>query len=454
MSRPKTLLIYLNGIVLAIILLHSIYRDIRLESEYPGDLRNRIVGARLQKDGRLPYHFHWRESDPVRYYNPNEVYPPLPVVKNASLTDVNEITASPFYHELLYPFCELPQRTISEIWLWGEYIMLFLIIGMFCLLTKDKILKWLLVNTGVLFLFTGAWKSLIYNGQIYLFFGFLITCIFFTLTRNKKYDVIIGSICAVVFVLSRPIGIVFFIPILFHYKNYLTFITISFSCFFLYFLFILITPFQRLLYKDYIESMKGQIQLHQFSDVNKNPPARTAFRRHDLLEGFDFTRADSMAISDPVRIYSENGNIFVLYYKLLHKKMSLTLMYASAVLAIFFLSSLFLLQNKKSPPSVIEILLFGFILYITVELFSPIYRHQYNTVQWFPLILAGLMLTNNWRTPVFILLWLGLFLNIVNFPWLPMRHTIGEYIWLISLLLLVFSKSIKNQYNKKNLQLL
>lgn len=32
------------------ILFHSINRDIDLEKQYPADLRNRVVGARLQKE--------------------------------------------------------------------------------------------------------------------------------------------------------------------------------------------------------------------------------------------------------------------------------------------------------------------------------------------------------------------------------------------------------------------
>jgi len=32
-----------------------IYRDIQIEKQYTGDLRNRIVGARLQIDGIPPY---------------------------------------------------------------------------------------------------------------------------------------------------------------------------------------------------------------------------------------------------------------------------------------------------------------------------------------------------------------------------------------------------------------
>ena len=65
-SRYKTALL-LNLIVLAVLLTHSIYRDIQLEKQYPSDLRNRVVGARLQKDGKDPYFYKWKKEDGFRY---------------------------------------------------------------------------------------------------------------------------------------------------------------------------------------------------------------------------------------------------------------------------------------------------------------------------------------------------------------------------------------------------
>jgi hypothetical protein len=38
----------------------SVYRDTELEKQYPVDLRNRVVGSRLQMDGMSPYFYHWR----------------------------------------------------------------------------------------------------------------------------------------------------------------------------------------------------------------------------------------------------------------------------------------------------------------------------------------------------------------------------------------------------------
>ena len=49
----------------------SVYRDIHLEQQYPSDLRNRVVGARLEKDHASPYFYTWKTGDPLRYYDPS-----------------------------------------------------------------------------------------------------------------------------------------------------------------------------------------------------------------------------------------------------------------------------------------------------------------------------------------------------------------------------------------------
>jgi len=78
--------------------------------------------------------------------------------------------------------------------------------------------------------------------------------------------------------------------------------------------------------------------------------------------------------------------------------------------------------------------IFGFCLYMIADLFSPIYRHQYYTVQWiFPLLLAAV----NWspqRKRWYGVLLIGLLLSIIHLPFVKMGNTIGEYLILLALL--------------------
>ncbi len=442
--RDKKILL-LNCITLTIILAHSVYRDIHLENQYSGDLRNRIVGARLQKDGKLPYHYHWQPTDGIRYYDPAEdrwISPDgLRESKIPQDSDVNKITASPFFHELLYPVCDLPQRTLSTIWFWGQYFLMACMISMMVGLTKDKRMKWLLINIGVLFTATEAWKSLISAGQIYLIEAFLMCCTLMILVKNKKNGMILGGLFAMVFTLTRPIGMVLFIPFLFYYKKYFLFLLTAFAGFIFYGIFIFISQKETAFYKDYFNGLKMQVQLHQDAE-NGLPPAHIwTDSKFPNIEGFDIAETQRLSASYPVKVYSENGNIFVIYYKIFHKKLPLSLLITGMLFTVCTLGTLFFLHVRNYPPSNLQIILFGFLLYMVVEIFNPIYRRQYNAVQWFPLVLAGFLPLPDWKNKIFILLIAGLALNIVNFEWLPMRHTLGEFCWLTGLLLLVFSKS-------------
>jgi hypothetical protein len=447
MIFQNKIILFLNIVLLVIILTHSIYRDILLEKQFPSDLRNRVVGSRLQKDGKPPYHYHWQKTDGIRYYNPQEDQWVFANGRRQELipqdSDVSKITASPFFHELLYPVCDLPQRTISQIWLWGQYIFLAFIIGMIASLTNDDQKKWLLLNIGVLFTTTEAWKSLISAGQLYLLEAFLMCCILAALAKNSKNRMIMGGICAFIFVLTRPIGIVLFIPFLFYYKKYERFLLTSLTGFIFYGIFILTNTTEKATYKDYLNGMRMQVQLHQDAENGFPRVHVSEVSRFSNLEGFDIAETEKLTLQYPIEIYSESGNIFVIYYKIFHKKLPLRVLIAGMIFTVCTLTILFFLYSKRHTQQIVQILLFSLILYMIVEIFNPIYRRQYNTVQWFPLVLAGFLSLPDWKNKIFILLILGLVLNIVNLDWLPMRHTLGEFCWLTGLLILVFSTQTK-----------
>ena len=172
----RKLFIIINGVLLVALLWHSVYRDIRMQNRFPTDLRNRVVGARLQKDGKLPYSYNWQPSDGIRYFDVHN--------SNPHPSGINNITASPFFHELLFPICDLPEKSLSEIWLALQYIFLAAMIFMLCGLTNESRKKWLIVNVGILFTVTEAWKTLIGCGQLYFFVGFLVCCTLTLLIRN------------------------------------------------------------------------------------------------------------------------------------------------------------------------------------------------------------------------------------------------------------------------------
>src|ERR1700722_10451753 len=160
MKYPGKIIFILNGILLLALLTHSIYRDVQLEKQYTVDLRNRVVGARLQKDGKLPYNYKYQQADGLRYFDFQNL--------NNDTSGISNITASPFFHELLFPICNLQEAAISKIWLWLQYFLLSCMIFLFSTLTHFAKEKLLILNLGIIFTATEAWKSLIKCGQLYL----------------------------------------------------------------------------------------------------------------------------------------------------------------------------------------------------------------------------------------------------------------------------------------------
>lgn len=435
MKFSNKIIILINGIFLLVILTHSIVRDFHLEKQYTVDLRNRVVGARLEKDGRLPYNYYFRPADGLRYFDFQN--------QNIDSSGASNATASPFFHQLLYPICDLPQGTISKIWLFLQYIFLASMIFMISTLTgntKEKLLIW---NLGILFTITEAWKNLVKCGQLYLFVAFLIGCIITGLLSNKKSGIVLAGICAVVFILTRPFGIIFLIPFIIFYRKYILFLSVSFSGMLIYLLFVLNSPYEKSLYANYVSRMKMHVQYHQLVLTNPRGILNTNTFFLKKFEGIDFEDVDRQINEHPIKIYSENGNIFLLYYYLTHKKLSLAWLFFLAASTILILCVLFYFTSRKYPIQLMQMLLFGFTIYMVVDLFSPVTRHQYNTVQWFPLVLSGSLVLPGWTNKIFLLLLVGLMLNIVNFSWLPMRHTLGEFCWLAGMVLIIFSPRLK-----------
>jgi hypothetical protein len=437
MSLPNQKILYLNAILLGVVLAHSAFRDFQLERQYPSDLRNRVVGARLQRNHIGPYTYYWKPADGTVYYDPTNI--------NTDADHASNITASPFFHEIFYPLARLPQRQVSRIWCWMQYLFLGLMIAMSCALTADKAKKWIIINTGVLFTLTEAWKNHIAVGQLYIFEAFLMSCILFFLVRNKKYGMMAGGILAAAFVLTRPYAVVLFMPFLFYFKKYFLFLATSFAGLFFYALFVLSSSNERAVYANYAKGMQIQVKNHQSINPGFSTPVKpdTAFENaFTNMEGFKREEIMQYSRESHIRISWENGNAFVVYNKLSNRHLPLAALYISCLFFICLFSLLFFLYTRKYPANTLQIALFGLILYMIMELFSPIYRHQYNAVQWFPLVLAAIAGLTGFRNPVFKLLLAGLVLHIINISWPPMRHTLGELCWLIALLLYVFSSRL------------
>ena len=120
-------------------------------------------------------------------------------------------------------------------------------------------------------------------------------------------------------------------------------------------------------------------------------------------------------------------------------------LFTITVMIIFFYKR----QKNAENLSFFLIAIFGFCLYTTSEFLSPITRYQYYGVEWiFPILLLAANYDKRLKT-IYILLLVGLLLNILNTPYLKMRHSIGEIILLLTLLSVCFGKKDFNYKVRK-----
>ena len=280
----------------------SVYRDIQIEKQYPGDLRNRIVGARLQKDGHHPYFYKWKSADGIRYYDP----------QNFDTLKVSNITATPFFHQLLFPIADLSQRTISRIWLGIEYLLLFIMTAIGFLLAKNKIHKWAVDFTSVLFLFTNTWTGHIAAGQMYLVIPFFMLLFYYFISKSSNsFFAALAGICSAILLLIRPNTILFFLPFVFITHLYaakykLVFITSVFA--------ILLLAFagsnERMFWMEYRSALSEQVKSHQ--GLHPALQQNEADPQPATWEGWDTNQIAKDASQFSYNYNREHGNVFIL----------------------------------------------------------------------------------------------------------------------------------------------
>jgi hypothetical protein len=417
-----------------------IHRDIILEGDYAGDLRNRIVGARLIEDGISPYFHKWSKEDGIRYYDQEDYL----------ASKVSNITATPFFHRLLIPIADYPQITIGKIWLLCEYLMyaiILLIALSFCSNLQQKAIVSLI---ALLLLFTEAWKVQLINGQIYLAIPFFASLfIFFFVRQHKWYNYFLSGMFAVSLILIRPNSLILFLPFitLAKYIDYKKILIFSLP-FVIATSWIFFSKTELQYWKDYYAAVEQHIQGHQGFPIQMREYKPTP--GYQQFEGIDLTKIYEYEQQHHITKHSELANFFVALRIIFHYQIPYKIIATTSVGLILILFYFFFRKSKGiifNQSTIIITLIFGYCLYMISDFSSPIYRHQYYTVQWFlPLLLAFALYKQAINKWYFILLIAGIVLNITNLPFLKMQHTIGEYLILITLLLFSFSYMKKLAY--------
>lgn len=414
------------SLLLLIVIAYCFVRDIHIEAQYCGDLRNRIVGARLQLANKLPYFYKWQPSDGVTYYDP----------QNFDSLRVSNITATPFMHELLYPLAQLPQRNISFIWLISSYIMLVIILVLALQMCQTTVQLIATVIISSLFLFTNSWLMHVANGQIYLLLPFLLLLFFVFIQSKQLVSIFFAGLCAIALVAIRPTIVFFFLPfILILSKFKLPALVAFFLAPMLLLGAIVCNKQERLFWQDYKNGMTEQVALHQ--DQNPVKQLNALSPNYRYWEGYDMDAVKAATSKYPLEIQSLNNNFFVIYKSILNKKIPANTLYIISIcLIIILLSFLFIKYRINNKTSLLVLSLFGCVCYMLSDFFSPIHRNQYNALVWFfPLLLVATGYKREWL--FFMIALIGcLIANNYIVSSINNVYKIADYsIWLIIILL-------------------
>jgi len=420
-TKLTWVLLLLGGLL---VLQEIIPRDIRYIKEYPADLRNRIVGARMIEDGRSPYFYHWKNGDGLRYYDPQAF-------------DTNEpsiSTSTPFLHHLLTPIANLPQARILNIWLVIQYLLLTVMTVLAFRIARTVEQQQAVLLLVLIFLLTNAWKSLTWEGQTYLLIPFfaLVAYIFTRPPRAIGRSVAAGAAAACL-VLLRPNTLVFFLPFLFLLKRF----PFSWKAAFLIpglLLggWVLLSPRENGLWRDYARMVQEQIKVHQ--DLPRTIPHNDPDPHFKVWEGVDMPAANSASEAEPVKVYSENGNFFVLFRNVFHRKLPVAVLEGICIAVIAVLLGLYALQRPWQEWELSRVAIFAYCLYMVTDLFSPVYRHQHYEVQWLTPLLIAAATYRKQKKVWYGLLLVALLLGCIHLPFMKMENTIGEYLILAVLL--------------------
>jgi len=415
-SRPA-LAWYWLLLLLAVIFVPHLFISYRLYQQAPmPDLYMRILGSRWMDIGFMPYFSQWQPGLPVSLYNPNSFFP----------SGVNGVTVTPAALKLQMPLARLSFCQIKTIWWLLSESVLF---ATFYITCKIPILLLRQIATIVFcttfFVFSRNWWSHIYNGQYYIFFGFVyaITA-YLILNRKKRFSAlfIFPPIS-----LIGPFFAVALIPWLFRLSRKRR-LALAVSGVLALGLLVGTAPIKT--WQEYAKAMTVYSNMSTTGSHYGNVDYRQA----------GLPLEDCITEQKTFKIFG-GGNLFSVqhYLRLLHFQNSNSLLYPALLLLTCML--LVLITGQKNINANSEnLLIFSFLLYIISELFTPADRNPYNMIQYLG-ILGVFIQKSNARLMALMLI--GLLLN-HDFPIrMPYLREIGEALMLIALYATIFQTKKK-----------
>ena len=404
------------------------------------DLRNRVVGARLAHDRINPYTYFWKPGAGQWYFDTNGFRMP----------QFSNNTASPFTHWILYPMASIPQHKINILWFMLEWASIFICIFVGWRLAKSRLNKWLVCFGSAIFCCMSGVMQHFFQGQYYLFVAAALMLFVFSLHFEKKlYSVLLGGICIVFVILTRPTFGIFFIPFFLLKESRKTF-GIAGGLLFAYVALVCLNKPQRQLWQSYFSMGKFYSGVYVSVSQQPVPDSISGFYKH--LEGMDMEYARGNEIY--LRVYkgqTERSNYFLVHKKLFGKLprfrwlffLQGTSIFISSIFAVWYALQRGTVFSWKYP------LLLGTIALWAFDFFSAVDNHLYYITLIFPCFVFCLSQIKKIILLPIIFILIGITFNIFNVP-IGLHATLGQIIILVGLVLWLWNDRKDGRNNVAN----
>ena len=347
-----------------------------------GDLRNRVIGSRItvHQKNVSPYFYKWNKADGENYL---DIYDTPNIL-------VSRITTTPFVLQLLQPVSDFQFQQIALGWYIAEVAALILIVLLIISALNDWHHRFYVLFSSLIIIgCSQGWLLHNINGQVYIFYALLLTMLFYYFNSKRKLSNILSGLILTVFILIRPIAVVFLFPFLVKRK----WKTLGFFFLFaaLYFIQQYINH-QLWLWKDYASAM--------------NQWGIEYFNQHPVNDYIDILKiknleASSVISPSPYQSLAEDSSLRGLIFRFLHIKLFKE--WLALITVLIYTGILFIYRKKIEVLDAKPLFIFSFLLYLIAEICLPAVRNSYNYVQWifpFTIILTSIKLSAKFVVPI------------------------------------------------------
>lgn len=434
LSIHRTRIQQVTIIVLCFFAFNSVLFSLQHSVSMPPDLRNRIIGARMLKDGLSPYFYEWHRGDTVRYYNLMGFLAPGNIHTSSA-------TSTPFVHLLLRPLVDLNQMQFNLAWILLQYLAL---VGTALILYRrlGKPSGLIIATVTILLTYSTGWRHHVFTGQIYIVIALLAALIFYFATAQKSTEnLLLVAVFATAAILIRPIFITFFVPFIFQYKKWWPYAASIGMLLLLWCIYAYFDPVQRLNWQEYFQLVKLHSDMHLNGAVELRGNYELA-----QFEGISYSFDAYEKAAKQVMAGVENSSAYIILQRLGIKVSALQLLLTGSISVGAMLLPLIAIYKKGIALSDERLFTLAFCVFYTFDFFSPVARFTYYFAIWlFPLLLFFTVNRNRYIT---LLGLLGLFLNIAIIPAVKMEHTLGQLLLLAALLLFVYGEDKRSRFSQ------